>query len=227
MRDATSRLEVLKTLGDNTRYAIYLELVRSPRPLATADIAETLGLHPNTVRPHLERMRELGLLEVSIQVRTGVGRPQHLYALAADAPSLGLEPPSYPLLARMLVQMAARSGLSADDAASAGHAQGIADASDYADAASCLEAIVAYSATLGFDPEVYADGDDPDGEPDTAVVAFAHCPFRELAVDHPEIVCALHRGMAEGLVAAVGGGEVDDFHPLVHREPCRVAISVR
>jgi hypothetical protein len=27
------RLDLLKALGDNTRYAIYLELARSPRPL--------------------------------------------------------------------------------------------------------------------------------------------------------------------------------------------------
>jgi predicted ArsR family transcriptional regulator len=85
-----NRLEVLKALGDNTRYAIYLELVRSPRPLSTSDIAETLGLHPNTVRPHLERMRELGLLDLKVESRGGVGRPQHRYLLAADAPSLGL-----------------------------------------------------------------------------------------------------------------------------------------
>ena len=58
------RLAVLKALGDNTRYAIYLELARSPVPLTTADVAESLDLHPNTVRPHLERMREVGLLIV-------------------------------------------------------------------------------------------------------------------------------------------------------------------
>ena len=57
-------MDLLKALGDNTRYAIYLELARSPRPLATAEIADTLALHPNTVRPHLERMREVGLLDV-------------------------------------------------------------------------------------------------------------------------------------------------------------------
>lgn len=224
MRDAVSRLDVLKTLGDNTRYAIYLELARSSRPLCTADIAETLGLHPNTVRPHLERMRDVGLVDVGTEMPTGVGRPQHLYSLASDAPSLGLEPPSYPLLARMLARMAATAGLSADDAAEVGREQGRADAVSFSEAASCLEAIVASSTLVGFDPEVFA-ADDPAGE--TAVVAFAHCPFRELAQTYPEIVCALHRGMLEGFVAGVGGGEVDDFHPLVHREPCRVAISSR
>ncbi len=100
---APSRLEILKALGENTRYAIYLELARSPRPLATAEIAATLDLHANTVRPHLERMREVGLLDQRIDNNGGVGRPQHLYSLAPDAPSLGLEPPAMPALARMLL----------------------------------------------------------------------------------------------------------------------------
>ena len=88
------RLELLKALGDNTRYAIYLELARSPMPLATAQIAESLHLHPNTVRPHLDRMREVGLLEVVTDAQGTVGRPQHRYSLAADAPSLGFDPES-------------------------------------------------------------------------------------------------------------------------------------
>ena len=38
-----SRLALLKALGDNTRYAIYLELARSPRPRSTGEISEALG----------------------------------------------------------------------------------------------------------------------------------------------------------------------------------------
>jgi predicted ArsR family transcriptional regulator len=220
--DDVPRLDVLKALGDNTRYAIYLELARSPRPLATADIADALGLHPNTVRPHLERMREVGLLDVRTEVRTGVGRPQHLYTLAATAPSLGLEPPTFPLLARLLVRLAESTGASGDDAAEIGREQGRVDAALHASAASCLEALIDQLDVLGFDPAV--DGSD-DGE--TAVVAFAHCPFRDLAEAYPELVCSLHRGMVEGFVEAFGGGAMDDFHPLVHREPCQVSISSR
>jgi predicted ArsR family transcriptional regulator len=216
------RLDLLKTLGDNTRYAIYLELARSPAPLATADIADSLGLHPNTVRPHLERMRDLGLLDVATEVRSGVGRPQHLYSLAPDAPSLGLEPPTFPLLARMLMRLAASVGASGDDAAEVGREQGRADAARHTQAASCLEALVSELDALGFDPAVTGvdDGDD-------ALVAFAHCPFRELAQEHPELVCSLHRGLVEGFVDGMGGGAVDDFHTLVHREPCQVLLSPR
>ena len=106
MATSERRLDLLKTLGDNTRYAIYLELARSPRPLATAEIADTLGLHPNTVRPHLERMREVGLVDARPDSRGAVGRPQHLYSLTSDAPSLGLEPPMFLMLARMLLELA-------------------------------------------------------------------------------------------------------------------------
>ena len=105
--------DVLRVLGDNTRYAIYLELARSVRPLTTAEIAQTLGLHPNTVRPHLDRMREVGLLDVTTVARGEVGRPQHRYSLATDAPALGFEPPAFPVLARMLLRLAASAELAA------------------------------------------------------------------------------------------------------------------
>ena len=216
------RLDLLKTLGDNTRYAIYLELARSPKPLATADVAESLGLHANTVRPHLERMREVGLLDVRTDARSGVGRPQHLFSLAANAPSLGLEPPTFPMLARMLVRLAESTGATADDAAEVGREQGAIDADLKTDAASCLEGLVEQLDGLGFDPVV--DGTD-DGE--TAVIAFTHCPFRELAEAHPDLVCSLHRGMVEGFVEAMGDATVDEFHPLVHRLPCQVTLTAR
>jgi predicted ArsR family transcriptional regulator len=216
------RLELLKALGDSTRYAIYLELAAAPRPLATADVADALGLHPNTVRPHLERLRDVGLLDVTTEVRTGVGRPQHLYSPAAGAPSFGLQPPSFPMLARLLLRLASRAGASGDEAIELGREQGRLDAETRADAASCLEALVAQLDAVGFDPVVSGDDDS-----DVAVVAFAHCPFRELAEAHPELVCSLHRGMVEGLVDAFGSDEVDEFHSLVHRTPCQVTLVPR
>jgi predicted ArsR family transcriptional regulator len=214
------RLDVLKALGDNTRYAIYLELARSPRPLATAEIAEVLGLHPNTVRPHLERMREVGLLEVEVDPRGGVGRPQHRYWLADRAPTLGFEPPAMPMLASMALRLVERSGLGPDDAVEVGRAQGRADATLYETAPSSLEALVGELDRLGFDP-VVADGDDDD----SAVIAFAHCPFRTVAESHPDLVCALHRGLVEGFVAVMGDTEVREFCPLAHRTPCQVVVG--
>ena len=230
-RELPSR-DVLKALGDNTRYAIYLELARSPRPLVTAEIADTLGLHPNTVRPHLERMREIGLLDVTTDARGEVGRPQHRYSLAADAPSLGLEPPTMPMLARLVLQMAQQVGASPADATAVGAAEGRARAASYADAPSALEALVADLDRLGFDPLV-ADAaeddapDDSDTDSVVAVVAFANCPFADVARAHPNLVCALHRGLVAGFVEQMGDAEVREFCTLVDRTPCQVAVASR
>ena len=49
---------MLKALGDETRYAMYRELATSTRPLSAQDLADRLGLHANTVRLHLDRLRD-------------------------------------------------------------------------------------------------------------------------------------------------------------------------
>ena len=214
-----ARLAVLKALGDNTRYAIYLELARSASPLSTIEIAETLGLHANTVRPHLERMREVGLLDVEVEARGSVGRPQHRYSLAADAPSLGLEPAAFPLLARLLVAAAAGAGVGGDDAAGASREQGRAMAAR-SGAGTCAQALTRALDELGFDPATADDGE-------LATIAFTHCPYRELAEIHPELVCHLHRGLVEGFVEEHGGADVEGFGTLVDREPCQVVLSVQ
>jgi len=212
-----ARLDILKALGDNTRYAIYLELARSPIPLSTADVGDVLGLHVNTVRPHLERMREVGLLEVASHPRGEVGRPQNRYSLAADAPSLGLEPSPMPTLARVLLEAAHAAGLSSDELADAGRDQGRDQGAQWPADTPALEALIVEQARLGFDPEVI----DLDGG---AVMAFAHCPFRTLAEAHPDLVCSLHCGLVEGVVEEIGGAEVSEFHSLVDRTPCQVEL---
>ena len=99
-------LEVLKALGDETRFAMYRELATSTTPLSAQDLADALGLHANTVRLHLERLREAGLVDSEAIHRGTVGRPQHLYSLAAGAPGLGFDPPAHALLAGLLAAMA-------------------------------------------------------------------------------------------------------------------------
>jgi len=217
-----ARLDLFKTLGDNTRYAIYLELARSPKALTTAEIADMIELHPNTVRPHLERMRDVGLVAVAVDGRGEIGRPQHRYSLASDAPSLGLEPPVMPVLARMVLAMAERLGGGPDDAFATGSDEGAMRARPYASAPSSLEALVSDLDLLGFDPvvaEAFA------GDPDAAVVAFAQCPFGDLAAQHPKLVCSLHHGLIAGFVATMGDTEVREFCGVMDRTPCQVSVA--
>jgi predicted ArsR family transcriptional regulator len=212
------RLAVFKALGDNTRYAIYLELARSSSPKSTAEIAETLQLHPNTIRPHLERMRDIGLLQVWVDAKGTVGRPQHRYSLAHDAPSLGLEPSSWPVLARMLADVAAFMAPEADDVAALGEEQGRA-AAERRRGRPCVSALVDTLDELGFDPASASEGK-------VASIAFTHCPFRELAEQYPDLVCNLHRGLIEGFLDELGGASVTAFASLADRDPCRVDVRL-
>ncbi len=229
------RLALLKTLGDNTRYAIYLEIARSPSPRSTNEIAEVLGLHANTVRPHLERMRDVGLLEIEVDNRGVVGRPQNRYFVAPDAPSLGLEPPAFPLLAGLLATVAAQSQPAIAQVVEVGRAQGrsavAVEATRHGRPTSrrtCVSALIDELTNLGFDPVASDDGRE-------TTIAFSHCPYRELAEIYPELVCQLHRGIVEGFVDGYDeeyGADLEtftttDFHTLADREPCQVSVGAR
>jgi predicted ArsR family transcriptional regulator len=120
------------------------------------------------------------------------------------------------MMARMLLRLAEATGAGAEEACDTGRDQGRADAPALA-GRRCLAAVEARMAELGFDPAVAT-------EDRVATVAFAHCPFRELAERRPDLVCNLHRGLVEGLVEGVGGGIVEGFGTLVDRDPCRVDL---
>jgi predicted ArsR family transcriptional regulator len=223
-------LPVFKALGDDTRFAIYQELGRSAAPLSASDLAERLSLHPNTVRPHLDRMREARLVEVEPIHRGTVGRPQLRYSLAPGAPGLGFDPPAHTLLAGLLAALAEQLGGDRLDAANLGRRWGTDAAVRRQSGRGCLAAVVAELDRLGFDP---VESELGGGGPQTRRVRvdFLHCPFRELAEAYPEMVCSLHRGIVEGVVgnsARTGqpAGMVEDFRTLVDRDPCCVTVSV-
>jgi predicted ArsR family transcriptional regulator len=215
------QLTVLKALGDETRFALYRAIATSTGPLSAHDLADRLDLHANTVRLHLERLREAGLVDVEAVHRGTVGRPQHLYFLVDGAPSLGFDPPAHALLAGLLAAMAERIGADADDAADTGHAWGV-EAGRRARSRSSVKALEGELSRLGFEPAT----ETADGEYEGSLrIHFLHCPFRELAEAYPELVCNLHRGLCEGVVDQVGGGTVEEFATLYDHEPCHVTVA--
>jgi predicted ArsR family transcriptional regulator len=209
---------MLKTLGDETRYAMYHELATSTLPLTATELADRLGLHANTVRLHLERMRDAGLVDMEPVHRGTVGRPQHVYTLAPGAPGLTFDPPSHALLAGLLAAMADRVGADATDAETIGESWGH-DTARRQRSRSCVKALASELKRLGFDPATETSGSD-------VTISFLHCPFRELAEAYPELVCNLHRGICAGVVDEVGGGTVAEFATLYDHDPCRVTVAV-
>ncbi len=212
-------LVVLKALGDETRFSMYRELASEPAPLSAQDLADRLGLHANTVRLHLDRLREAGLVEAEAVHRGTVGRPQHLYSLAPGAPGLGFDPPAHALLAGLLAALAEEVGAEGDAAAATGRVWGHGVAKRQR-SRGCLEVLGSELDRLGFEPAA----DEP--VDDEAKVVFLHCPFRELAEAYPELVCNLHRGICEGMVDEAGGGSVAGFGALFDPVPCQVSVTL-
>jgi len=60
---------------------------------------------------------------------------------------------------------------------------------------------------------------DPIGADDVAIVRNLLDEVR------PDLVCALHRGLVEGVVEGVGGGRVSRFGSLIDRVPCQVDVD--
>jgi predicted ArsR family transcriptional regulator len=215
-------LPVLKALADETRYAVYRELSTSTRALSVQDLADRLGVHANTIRLHLERLREVGIVDVEAVHRGTVGRPQHLFFLADGAPGVGFDPPAHALLAALLASLAERVGADPSDATDAGRAWGSQSGLRTRER-SCLRALEQELQRLGFEPALGpGDGTSEGG----ARIEFLHCPFRELAEAYPELVCNLHRGLCEGVVERTGPGRVDEFATLYDPEPCHVTVAV-
>ncbi len=250
------RLPVLKALADDSRHAIFTELGRSERPLSTLELAQRLDLHPNTVRLHLERLRAVGLVRASTAGQGSVGRPQHHWALSADAAGAALLPDGSRVLAQLLAEALAQTLAHTATHTAAHTAVRTAGGSDAGEATlvvtgrragaartarprlggarrqerrtpreACLAVVLDELGDLGFDP--VAEGTGP-----TREVAFTRCPFRELATAYPDLVCTLHRGMTEGIVAAAAErtpgvrAAVTAFGTLVDADPCRAELSL-
>lgn len=210
------RLAVFKALGDSTRYAVYAEVARGTAPVSTAEVAQVVDLHPNTVRAHLERLRDVGLVDMSVDAHGAVGRPQHRWALSAAAPSLGLEPSGFRLLAHLLAEAVAKADLSGEELRKVGQGQDLRSKGEPTPAG--LRSVVEREADLGFDPVVTE-------EEELAIVAFVRCPFRELAAAFPDVICELHRGITER-IADDARVRMCRFETLVDENPCRVELSL-
>jgi predicted ArsR family transcriptional regulator len=221
-----SPLEVHKALADDTRFRLYRYLGLSGRAVSVRELSTRLSLHPNTLRPHLRRLEEAGL--VRRETRKGpatVGRPQTLYsAIVRD----GREGRDYRLLAEILAGLA--TGGRARERASAlarewGEylaIQGGPKPGTRLPARRTLAVLQEAMAEAGFDPRFRRAGKG------TVEITLRDCPFRDLLEDHRDLVCSIHRGLLEGMLGAVRPSlSLVEFEPFAERTVCRLVARGR
>ncbi|HET6562516.1 MAG TPA: helix-turn-helix domain-containing protein [Marmoricola sp.] len=199
------------------RTAVLDRLRGAAEPTTAAAVAEQTGLHLNTARFHLDGLVEQGRAERRTEERGTPGRPRVLYtAVAPITPTA--EPRSYQLLSRMLAGLVASLDQGESAATEAGRAWGshlVAGAApnERVDAEAALERLDSLMDRIGFAPETR-----PGGE---AEVHLHHCPFREVAVENPDVVCSMHLGLMQGALGELGAPvAVESLRPFATPDAC-------
>lgn len=217
----TKALEIHKALADDTRYRLYRYVGLAGRPVSVREMSRRLSLHPNTLRPHLRRLEEAGLVAREIRKSATVGRPQTLYSVK-DAE--GEEGRDYRLLAEMLCGLV-RGKQALQQAQGLARqwgsylvAQGGPKPGVRLPARRNLALLQEAMARAGFEPRFRREAGNASVE-----VTLRDCPFRDLADDHRELVCTLHRGLVEGMLGGLKPPlAVKEFKPFVERGICRL-----
>ncbi len=213
-------LEIHKALADDTRYRLYRFVGLAGRPVSVREVSRRLSLHPNTVRPHLRRLEEAGLLASEIR-KGSVGRPQALYTVRdTDDRSA---PGDYRLLAEMLIGLV-RGRRALEQAHGLARewgtylvAQNRPKPGTRGPASRNLALMQDAMARAGFDPRFRRR------EGAAVDVTLRNCPFKDLADDHRDLVCTLHRGLVEGILSALDPPlDIREFVPFTDRATCRV-----
>lgn len=200
-------------------------ITAAPRGLGIRALAEATGIHENTVRFHLGRLLDDGLVERQRGESPGPGRPPWTFVARRDRDGAGRE--NYELMAAVLSDFVERSH---DEPAAVAQEAGrewarrqapevTAGATGAWDAA--LDELARVLDASGFAPELSV-------QPDGATVRVHHCPFLSIARDDQTVPCGVHLGLMEGVLEAVGApGQVDRLEPFVTPSLCVAHLSAR
>ena len=192
-------------------------------------IAEELGVHPNTVRFHLDSLVADRQVEQVEQGRKGPGRPALMFQAVRQMDRGGTR--HYRILAEILTMALAADRDPRAKAMDAGRTWGRnlessaeAPGAEPTTAEGAIDRLVEVLDNLGFAPERRTSNG-------KQLVGLRHCPFLELAESRSSVVCPVHLGLMQGALetwaAPVSVERLDAFvEPdlcLAHIAPARTA----
>ena len=205
-----------RALADPSR-ARLLDHLRSSEHLSVAELAATLGLHPNTVRAHLAVLEKAGIVVAASERSGRPGRPRRVYmAVPEDAEQ------EHALLAAALASSLEPLRDGAGIAEAAGRSWGRVlverlEPGRSADEAVCVERIAGLLRRRGFAPERTGDG-----------LVMHRCPFRDLAERYPRVVCSLHAGLIDGALEELDAPvALERLEPWVSPTTCAARLRPR
>jgi predicted ArsR family transcriptional regulator len=208
--DLDAQLESVGVLAEPVRRALYRYVVGQDGAVSREQAADAVGLARHTVKFHLDRLVEGGLLDVEFRRLTGrsgpgAGRPSKLYRRAAREVQVSLPERRYDLVGEVLADAVDRSlaGVPVADALrEAAHERGRELAQRFCEGhrevratevAGHRSSTAELLADQGYEPRTTECG-----------LALANCPFDRLAAQHTELVCGVNLALIEGVVDGLG-----------------------
>lgn len=209
------------------------------RDIRHADIAKTLGGHPNAVRPHLEALVSAQLLSAG-EIRDGHrGRPPRIYHVTSKGHAALSQHTAAGngALVGALTAFMLTSGHGPEDAHRVGRIWGdaledsphsptndgdatpISRSTPAADAPTqAVTRVVDVMDSLGFEPDLQA-------VESGHTVTLKACPMLELAQQNPEFICRIHEGLIAGVMEREGTPAQVHLRPFATQTACQVHIT--
>ena len=201
---------ITSAFGDPTRRAIYLHAREHTDGVTAAQVADKFDLHPNVARHHLDKLAAGGYLEVSVERARGAkaGRPSKHYKVASKETEFELPVRTDDLVLTLLGKaLAALPTDKAHDIAEqvgteygrtmATSLQGADPQAGHRSLRSAIQAVADALTAHGFAAHA-------EKKSDSLRIVTSHCPFGDVAMDHP-VICAVERGMVKGMLGALYG----------------------
>lgn len=167
-----------------------LHLVQSRAQRTISEICDATGLHPNTVREHLQRLIDGGYIVQEFEQRATRGRPRALYSAATG------EPDATSPIARAKAEAAAERG-DLLRRALPDLAGGLKSSE-----ARQLDALIEHLEESGFEPVI---------DEEQLTVELSPCPHAAALPEHRPMLCQVHLGLMQGVLGEARG-------PLLARE---------
>jgi predicted ArsR family transcriptional regulator len=201
--DLADQASSVAALADPVRRALYRHVAGRPDAVSREQVSAACEVPLHSVKFHLDRLVDAGLLEVEfrrLSGRTGpgAGRPSKLYRRSARQVTVSLPDRRYDLVGEILAEAVDRStreatpvaDVVAEVAEETGRRIGADELAASRDAG--LADVCRVLARRGFEPQ-----------PEAGELCLTNCPFDRLATAHTDLVCGLNLALVGGILSAV------------------------